>query len=174
MWLKRTLFAFVAFLFLFTCFSRVALAESEPAKSTPKLAGPAKDTPAWSGLFLGRIISVDPKYRYLFVKPLEGNARRRSFYLDRRTLYREKRKQIPKTHVLPGRKVGIRYVRENDIAYAEGVFLFDKDINPREFEMPKKKVEKKEGAEGEKPAGHGEAKKAEAAPAKKPASGGHH
>jgi len=156
-------------LFFLLCFllplnSVIAESESPKPKNPP---AEQKEIPAWSGLYLGRIISVDPKFRYLFVKPLEGTAKRRSFYLDKRTLYREKRKKIPKSNVRTGRKVGIRYIREGDIAYAEGVFLFDGDINPREFEMPKKKVEKKEAsAEGEK----GEAKKPEAAKA----SGGHH
>ena len=132
----------------------------------PKPKPPEKELVSSTGLYLGRLVRVDEKFRFIFVSPLSGNGHRRTFYLDSRTLLREMRKPVKKERLVPGRRVGIRFLREDDVAVAEGVFLIVGEVNPRDFQMPKKKRKKEEGEkEKEKAGGHG------AAPPKK--SGGH-
>ena len=134
-----TLFA-LAFLF-----SVPAAHSEEPKKDKTE----PKILVATSGLYLGRVVEVDEKRRFVFVKPLNGGGSRKTFYLDELTLLREQRKRADWKALVPGRRVGIRFVREDDIAYAEGVFLIVNEINPREFEMPKKR-KKKDDESGEK------------------------
>jgi hypothetical protein len=140
-------------------------ADTHPAGNA-KTTGSGKDKKAepedvisTSGLYLGRVLVKDHKGRFLYVRPLEGSGERRTFYLDRYTLYRVERKKKSLEDVRVGNRVGIRYVSSGDLSYAEGVFVILGEINPRDLQMPKKRYklppkenseEKKEGEKKEK------------------------
>ena len=193
--LKRTAIGAAVIAAFIACLGREVLANDHAAEAKHSEAksdskhGDAKptvrrkDAEGASGLYFGKIEWVDEKYRALFLKPLEGNAARRTVYLDRATIYRQNRKPLSRTKLEVGQKVGVRYLREDDITYAEGVFLFDDTPDEKDFEMPVKKraptEAKKEGGEHGAPKGgaHGAAKPAAKpaapAPAKK-GGGGHH
>ena len=152
-------------------FPWVAFASPPAGENAEKGKAQEKELIASSGLYLARVVSVDPKFRYLFVSPLAGDGHRMTFYLDKRTIYRQARKPVNPEKVLPGRRVGIRYIREDDIAYAEGVFLIEGEVNPRDLQMPKKKRKPAEGGAEKK---EGKEKAADHGAAKKPSGGGHH
>lgn len=123
---------------------------SARAENGAKGQKPKPELIASTGLFLGRLVEIDEKYRFIYVSPLNGRGYRHTFYLDPRTLYREQRKPTKREEMRPGRRVGVRYVREDDLAYAEAVFLIVGEVNPRDLQMPKKKRKKPEGGEAEK------------------------
>ncbi|MFN8389020.1 MAG: hypothetical protein U0136_01870 [Bdellovibrionota bacterium] len=152
---------------LFLPVSPLRAEEPSPKQKADKKGEPVEELLATSGLYLGRIVELDPAGRFIYVRPLEGVGPRRTFYLDAGTLLREQRKRIELKDIEPGRRVGIRYVSEGDIAYAEGVFLIIGEVNPRDLQMPKKKPKVVPGeAEGkekkaEKSGGKEGAKKSE-------------
>ena len=119
-----------------------ALADSKPHASSEKSSKPKTETKeviARDGLYLGRIVLIDKKGRYIFVRPFEGQSSRRTFYLDKQTIYRKDGQSVTLAKFHIGSTVGVRFVSEGGISYAEGVFLIEGEINPQQLQMPKKK-----------------------------------
>ena len=128
-----------------------------------------------TGLLLGRLSYIDPQKRMVYVKPLKDGQSRRTFYLDRRTIYRREKARIKWEDLTIGKKVGIRYLSERGLSLAEGVFLIPGEVELAHLQMPKKKpTTPPAGAEKKAEGGHGAAKPAAPAkPAAKKSGGGH-
>ena len=140
--------------------------ESKPGAAKGEEKKPPKERPGLSGLYLGTVEVFDPAHRFIFLRALTGHNPRRTFYLDARTIFRKKRERISADEVRVGQKVGVRYLSANHLALAEGIFVIPGEIELRDLQMPKKKVQ------APPPAAEGEGKKAEGAkpPPPKPAA----
>lgn len=111
---------------------------SEPAPTQteePKVETPPKST---TGLFLGQIAAIDPKGRYLFIKPSKQHeGPRQTFYIDKMTLYRRAGKKADLDEFHNGENVGIRYIKHNELYLAVGVFYIEGDeVNLNQVKMP--------------------------------------
>lgn len=111
---------------------------SEPAPTQaeePKVETPPKST---TGLFLGQIAAIDPKERYLFIKPSKQHeGPRRTFYIDKMTIYRRANKKSGIDEFRNGENVGIRYIKHNDLYLAVGVFYIEGDeVDLNQVKMP--------------------------------------
>lgn len=95
----------------------------------------SKQEEAYKGVILANFISIDPQYRFIYVKPREGDLPRITVYLDKKTSYSTikvgKLGRGKKEMMLEGDRVALRVFVKNGIVLADEVFLVDGDFGPK-------------------------------------------
>ena len=134
--------------------------EGKPLEQAPE---------AIAGFFFGRVLSVDPSRRFVYVRSVDEPPVRKMFYFDRQTQFREKKRRINFAAFEPGDQVAVRFFARGETAIADALFLVKGEFNMKDYRVVR---QKKESEAGGAAAGHG-AKPAAEKPAEKPAAGGH-
>jgi hypothetical protein len=84
---------------------------------------------SYKGVVLGNIISVDSKYRYIFVKPREDDLPRMLIFLDRYTGYTISktgtRKRSSISRLLEGDRVAVRVFIKSGVIIADEIFYIE-------------------------------------------------
>ena len=90
---------------------------------------------AYIGVILANFIYIDPAYRFIYVKPQEGDLPRMTVYLDKKTSYSTikvgKLGRGRKQMMLEGDRVALRVFIKSGIVLADEVFLVEGDFGPK-------------------------------------------
>jgi hypothetical protein len=92
---------------------------------------------SYKGVIFGNIISVDPQYRFIFVKPKEFDLPRMFIFIDPLTRYTNSKvgfkKRSSYKRLLEGDRVAVRVFTKQGVMVADEVFYIE-----GEFEAPSK------------------------------------
>lgn len=122
---------------------------------------------AYKGVILGNFIYIDPKGRFIYVKPHEDNLPKLTVYIDNKTLFSTmkvgKIGKAKKNMMLEGDRVAIRAMIKHGIILADEIFMVQGDFGPKARFAKRKYVaakpaggaEKKEEKKAEKKSGGG-------------------
>lgn len=135
---------------------------------------PSAPVESVGGFFFGRVLSVDPQNRYIYLRSVDAPAVRKLFYFDKKTQFREKKKRIRPSAFEPGDQAAVRFFARGELALADALFLVKGEFNMKDYRVVRQRKAAEAG--GEAAGGHGAkpaAAEKPAAPAKKPSGGGH-
>ena len=145
--------------------------EHEAAAAAPAHKPSAPPAESIGGFFFGRVLSVDPKNRFIYLRSVDAPSVRKLFYLDKKTQFREKKKRIRPSVFKPGDQAAVRFFARGELALADALYLVKGEFNMKDYRVVRKAAE----GGGEAAGGHGAKPAAAEKPAAhaKPKGGGH-
>ncbi|MCB0324366.1 MAG: hypothetical protein KDD69_12370 [Bdellovibrionales bacterium] len=104
-----------------------------------------------SGYLFGHLLYLDPKQRFVFLKPIERASSRKTVYLDRRTIVSAheadgddlKRVKAAWGDLVEGQKVAIRFIAKGDLHAADEIFIVKGEFDPDLYKPQRRKRKRK-------------------------------
>lgn len=89
---------------------------------------------AYKGVVFGNVISVDPEYRFIFIKPREFDLPRMFIYIDRMTAYTTSKVGFKKRssfrNLREGDRIAVRVFARNGVIVGDEIFFIEGEYEP--------------------------------------------